>query len=107
MDSDQWDPKDFGENDSVLLARVLEGSTRDAEAWTVGGKIWLPYDESTSDDPVTNGKSPLANGTGTKDKVRPATIDSESFTLPIISNAFPSRFAAIHGAYHRYSFINS
>jgi vacuolar protein sorting-associated protein 54 len=71
MDSDQWDPKDFGENDSILLSRVLEGSTCDAEAWTVGGKIWLPYDESTSDD-----------------KARPATIDSESFILPTSAMLF-------------------
>jgi len=88
MDSDQWDPKDFGEKDSVLLARVLEGSTRDAEAWTVGGKVWLPYDESASDDSVTNGKGPIANGTGTKDKARPATIDSESFILPTSAMLF-------------------
>jgi vacuolar protein sorting-associated protein 54 len=88
MDSDQWDPKDFGEKDSVLLSRVLEGSTRDAEAWTVGGKIWLQYDESTFDDPVANGKGPLTNGTGTKDKARPATIDSESFILPTSAMLF-------------------
>jgi vacuolar protein sorting-associated protein 54 len=88
MDSDQWDPKDFGEKDSVLLARVLEGSTRDAEAWTVGGKVWLPYDESASNDLVTNGKGPIANGTGTKDKARPVTIDSESFTLPTSAMLF-------------------
>jgi vacuolar protein sorting-associated protein 54 len=88
MDSDQWDPKDFGERDSILLSRVLEGSTRDAEAWTVGGKVWLPYDESASNDLVTNSRSALANGTGTKDKARPAIIDSESFTLPISAMLF-------------------
>lgn len=88
MDSDQWDPKDFGENDSILLARVLEGSTRDAEAWTIGGKVWLPYDESTSDHPGTNGKASLANGTSTKDKARPAAIDSESFILPTSAMLF-------------------
>jgi vacuolar protein sorting-associated protein 54 len=81
MDSDQWNPKDFSEKDSVLLSRILEGSTQDAEAWTMGSKIWLPYDES-SDVPTSNGtQTPTANGSA-KDKVRPATIDSETYILP-------------------------
>jgi vacuolar protein sorting-associated protein 54 len=87
MDSDQWNPKDFSEKDSTLLARVLEGSDKDPEAWAIGSKVWLPYDESASDIPTTNGKTPLTNGSA-KDKVRPATIDSESFILPASAMLF-------------------
>jgi vacuolar protein sorting-associated protein 54 len=87
MDSDQWNPKDFSEKDSILLARVLEGSDKDPEAWAIGSKVWLPYDESASDIPTTNGKTPLTNGSA-KDKVRPATIDSESFILPASAMLF-------------------
>lgn len=83
MDNDQWNPQDFTEYDNEVLSRVLEGSTRDAEAWTVGGKVWLPYDDqSPSGAPVTNGEAPGTTENATKEKVRPAVIDSESFILP-------------------------
>jgi vacuolar protein sorting-associated protein 54 len=82
MDNDQWNPQDFTEYDTEVLSRVLEGSDRDAEAWTVGGKVWLPYDESSSGPPITNGEVTATNGNATKDKVRPAVIDSETFILP-------------------------
>jgi vacuolar protein sorting-associated protein 54 len=80
MDSDPWNPKDFSEKDSVLLARVLEASDHDPEAWTIGSKVWQPYDEHA--DATTNGATSLTNGTTTTTKVRPTAIESESFILP-------------------------
>lgn len=78
MDADQWNAKDFGDKDSVILSRLLEGSDRDPEAWTAGGRVWLPYDEPTTT--VTTNIPPTT--TSTKDKTRPATIESDIFILP-------------------------
>lgn len=88
MNNDVWNPKDFNENDTAVLSRVLDGSDRDAEAWTVGSKVWLPYDESDTDATTTNGQ---LGANGAKDKVRSATIDSESFILPV------SAMLCLHG----------
>jgi vacuolar protein sorting-associated protein 54 len=81
MDNDQWNPQDFTEHDNEVLSQALEGSDRDAEAWTVGGKVWLPYDEESS-AVLTNGEALATKENATKEKVRPAVIDSESFILP-------------------------
>ncbi|CAM1508252.1 Fc.00g051000.m01.CDS01 [Cosmosporella sp. VM-42] len=79
MESDQWAAKDFDEKNSNLLNLILASSTQDAFEWTESTKIWIPYSEfetSNGDaDPIET------NGTG-KEKIRIATIDSESFMLP-------------------------
>lgn len=81
MEGDQWVAKDFTERDNVLLARVLESSTQDAEAWQGGSKVWQPYHES-EDDVSTNGAPPTTNGNSAKDKTRSAIIDEQAFLLP-------------------------
>jgi vacuolar protein sorting-associated protein 54 len=81
MDSDLWNAKDFTEQDTAILSRILEGSDRDPESWTIGGKIWLPYEE-----PLPESSNGVMNGTttngATKEKVRQAVIESDSFMLP-------------------------
>lgn len=81
MDSDRWDAVDFAEDDSHVLSRILEGSDRDPEDWTIGNRIWQPYQE-----PIPSSKAgdtaPTTNGTSTKEKVRRATIESDIFILP-------------------------
>ncbi|KAH6686361.1 vacuolar protein sorting-associated protein [Plectosphaerella plurivora] len=79
MESDQWNAKDFGERETLLLDRVLESSTRDAAAWSDGTKIWIEY--SLEDEVNGNDTSVDANGTS-KEKVRPAVIEGENFLLP-------------------------
>ena len=80
MDADRWDAKDFGDSENFLLARVLEGSTRDVEAWTKDYLIWEDGN-NTENQQARNGA--LTNGNQiTKDKVRSATIDEQKYILP-------------------------
>ncbi len=101
MESDQWNAADFGDKDTELLNRILEGSTRDAISWAEGTQIWIPHPdtEASSEEPdllsakvngtdllstQINGTAPLsvqASSTA-KTKTRSAVVDSESFLLP-------------------------
>ena len=77
MDSDKWDAKDFSENENVLLARVIEGSTNDAQAWTETAYIWQV-------NGVANGANGKVNNSDAAPsaKVRSAVIDEQKFILP-------------------------
>jgi vacuolar protein sorting-associated protein 54 len=81
MEADPWNAKDFSDFDNEVLTRVLLASTRDAEAWTTSGRIWLPY---TQPVPDTNGsaETPAPASTNAKDTTRPAVIEDEQFVLP-------------------------
>ncbi|KAI4122831.1 MAG: hypothetical protein LQ347_006371, partial [Umbilicaria vellea] len=80
MDADRWDAKDFGDSESLLLARVLEGSTKEVEAWTKDCLIWdeenTPEDQQPPNGALTNGNQV------TKDKIRSATVDEQKYILP-------------------------
>jgi vacuolar protein sorting-associated protein 54 len=81
MDADKWEAKDFGESQTSLLTRVLEGGTRDAPAWYETSMIWLNEDERVIDG--ANGLTP--NGsitTNAKDKIRSAVVDEQKYILP-------------------------
>ena len=81
MDADRWDAKDFTEKDAEMLARVLEGSTKDVEFWTKGSLIWEDLDFTANGQLQPNG--PVTNGVAsTRDKVRSATIDEQKYILP-------------------------
>ncbi|KAH6655125.1 Vps54-like protein-domain-containing protein [Truncatella angustata] len=80
MESDQWSAKDFAEKDTALLDRILESSTKDAEAWSEGKQIWTPLSQEES---APNGRPRAeSNGTAPKEKTRTALIEGESFILP-------------------------
>ncbi|KAI9744167.1 MAG: hypothetical protein M1818_002319 [Claussenomyces sp. TS43310] len=81
MDSDEWNAVDFGEDHSSTLSLILEGGDRNPEAWMIGNKVWLPYSESSS-FPKSIETESNTNGTSTKEKIRRATIESDSFILP-------------------------
>lgn len=102
MQADSWNAQDFSDEDKEQLTCILSASTQDAEAWTVGGKIWLPAFSPQSTLPSSkpsNGALPLpgvqANGVlesgrstptpsaSSKTTTRPAVIESESFLLPV------------------------
>ena len=80
MDADRWDAKDFSEEDSQRLARILEASTRDVEAWSKDHMLW--------EEPLGNSSRPQLNGTavngvpGSRDKIRSAVIDEQRYILP-------------------------
>ena len=89
MDADRWDAKDFGDAENILLARVLEGSTKDVVAWTKDYLIW-EEENTTENQQPRNGA--LTNGTQpTKDKVRSATIDEQKYIVP------ESAMTVLHG----------
>ncbi|KAF7554217.1 hypothetical protein G7Z17_g3084 [Cylindrodendrum hubeiense] len=78
MESDQWNAKDFSDDNADLLEILLESSTRDAIKWTESNKIYVPY----SDPDRTEGDSAVESNGTSKEKIRTATIDSETFMLP-------------------------
>ncbi|KAI0169604.1 Vps54-domain-containing protein [Hypoxylon sp. FL1284] len=80
MESDQWSSKDFTEENTVLLSRILEGSTKDSAAWLEGSKIWIPFSESEGKE-KTNGRA-RAESNGAREKTRSAVIEGETFILP-------------------------
>ncbi|CAG8952935.1 hypothetical protein HYFRA_00007650 [Hymenoscyphus fraxineus] len=96
MDADPWAAKDFTESDTEELNRILSASTEDAEAWSIGSKIWQPISQpsrgsaSVPQSSQTNGTA-APNNTSTKATSRSAVIDGESFILPA------SAFLCLHG----------
>ncbi|KAI9676448.1 MAG: Vacuolar protein sorting-associated protein 54 [Caeruleum heppii] len=80
MDADQWDAKDFGDEEIRILTRISEASIQDSEIWTRDVQSWA------GEPPVM--AAPLTNGTGEnntangKDKVRSAVLDEQKFILP-------------------------
>jgi len=91
MEADPWNAKDFTDEDKDLLSCILSASTQDAEAWSNGSKIWLPSSESPK---ASNGLlAAQKNGTSTpsKAKTRTATIEDQSYILPL------SAILCLHG----------
>ncbi|KAI1135131.1 putative GARP complex component [Hypoxylon sp. FL0543] len=82
MESDQWSAKDFTEENTVLLNRILESSTKDCDAWLEGSKIWIPIEEEEETKGGINGRPRSESTAGSKEKTRSAVIDGESFILP-------------------------
>ncbi|KAH8888900.1 Vps54-domain-containing protein [Thozetella sp. PMI_491] len=100
MESDQWNVKDFTDNDTQLLNQILNSSTRDPPEWTEGSKIWIPYSDVDDDElssskingaPKPNGADEAAAaqvggsgaaGAATKAKTRSAEIEGEVYLLP-------------------------
>ncbi|KAK2732870.1 hypothetical protein FQN55_003877 [Onygenales sp. PD_40] len=82
MDSDRWDAKDFGDDENVLLARILQASTQDIDLWAATSRIW----ESEESGQKTAVQSSETNGNGSsstgRDKVRSAIVDEQRYILP-------------------------
>ncbi|PSN74779.1 Vps54-domain-containing protein [Corynespora cassiicola Philippines] len=84
MESDRWEPKDFDENDTIVLARILKGMTNDPAEWVETGSLLRELNETAT----TNGTSTETNG-ASKEKEKgknpaPAFVDEEKY---IISNS--------------------
>ncbi|RGP77725.1 hypothetical protein FLONG3_4114 [Fusarium longipes] len=78
MESDQWNAKDFNEKNTELLNTILGSSTHDPHEWTDSTKIWI----SSSDLGHNDEEDAIETNGTSKEKVRTATIDSETFMLP-------------------------
>ncbi len=68
MESDQWNAKDFSDNDTRLLNQILSSSTRDPPAWTESSKIWILYsdmdEEADGIDELAAAQASQTNRTG-------------------------------------------
>ncbi|KAF2745031.1 Vps54-domain-containing protein [Sporormia fimetaria CBS 119925] len=76
MDADRWDPKDFDNEDSTVLARILGGMTADPPEWHQTGTV-LPGAESNE-----NGTPAPATNGSTEEKTKtsiPAIVDEEKY----------------------------
>ena len=79
-DTDSWDAQDFSDSDTKRLARILEASTQEVEAWNKGDLIWENVNH-TNEQLQSNGTA--VNGiSGAKEKARTATIDEQKYILP-------------------------
>jgi vacuolar protein sorting-associated protein 54 len=76
MDSDRWDPKDFDEEASAVLARVLRGMDSDPPEWPRTGAVLTAMDRTTNGNTTkeTNGTSKERS----KNPV-PAIVDEEKY----------------------------
>jgi vacuolar protein sorting-associated protein 54 len=80
MDADRWDARDFTDADNQLLCNLIDGSTKDIEAWAKASIIWSDQPAPVNGDQQINGID--TNGTPPKDRIRSATIDEQKFILP-------------------------
>ncbi|KAJ5941614.1 hypothetical protein N7516_001782 [Penicillium verrucosum] len=78
MDADRWDARDFGDTENTILARILDASTKDIDAWVEVSKIWTERPQNDEGKPADTGAE---NGTD-KSKVRSAVIDEQKYILP-------------------------
>ncbi|KAG9227947.1 Vps54-like protein-domain-containing protein [Amylocarpus encephaloides] len=77
MDADKWEAKDFGPEEGVILGRLLQGMTLDHQNWMKTSVVWEKLEEESS-KPIDLSR----DGDGaTKNKVRNATIDEQSYIL--------------------------
>jgi vacuolar protein sorting-associated protein 54 len=76
MDADRWDARDFGDDENIILTRILDASTKDVEAWVEVSKIWIQPADNEQEKPADP-----ANGTD-KTKIRTAIIDEQKYILP-------------------------
>jgi vacuolar protein sorting-associated protein 54 len=83
MESDRWEPQDFGQDDKEVLARILTGMTSDPPEWLQTGSLL----EDAKVEPTSNGTDHTNGTTGEKDKAKnttPAIVDEERY---IVSNS--------------------
>ena len=79
MDADRWDARDFGDDENLILKRILDASTNDIEAWVEVTKIWVPQGEKS---PAKSPESEAPANGNSKDKVRTAVVDDQKHILP-------------------------
>ncbi|KAF4961179.1 hypothetical protein FGADI_415 [Fusarium gaditjirri] len=75
MGADMWQETDFTPKDNEILHQILECSMADPPAWTKTSKVWAPI--AQDEDEKTDNTEGIS-----KDKLRDATIEEETFLLP-------------------------
>lgn len=81
MDSDRWEPKDFEEKDTEVLARILRGMTGNPIEWGQTGDILREIHETTNG---INGANETNGAVKEKEKAKntiPAIVDEEKYII--------------------------
>ncbi|KPM44910.1 hypothetical protein AK830_g1646 [Neonectria ditissima] len=81
MESDQWEARDFAENDTAELNRILSCSTTDPAEWSEGLKIWIPCSDGNPESSDVGDPQPTSSDSKAKSKRR-ACIGEQVFVLP-------------------------
>lgn len=80
MESDQWEARDFSENDMAELNRILSCSTTDPVEWSDGLKVWIPCSDGNPESGEVGGPQP--SGSGSNARTGRACIGEQVFVLP-------------------------
>lgn len=83
LDTDQWEAKDFTEEDQAVLSRILQSMTSDPAVWTKATHVWEPISSSSSEPkpPEANGATNGTTAPASKPTTRPAYIDETRYIL--------------------------
>lgn len=81
MECDQWEARDFSEDDTAELNRILSFSTTDPADWSDGLKIWLPYSHGHPEPGEVGDPEPSSSGSKPRTRRR-ARIGEQVFSLP-------------------------
>ncbi|KAF5692788.1 GARP complex component [Fusarium denticulatum] len=76
MGADMWQDTDFKPKDNKILQQILECTIADPAAWTTTSRVWAPVAQD-EDEKIDNTEEVMS-----KDKLRGATIEQETFPLP-------------------------
>ncbi|KAK4544198.1 hypothetical protein LTR36_004408 [Oleoguttula mirabilis] len=104
LDSDDWNAKDFTDEDDVVLQRILGSMSADPAKWTQATRpIWEDVGHTPETEDHTNGDQPVTNGTSTpavtngaatvptaKAASKPAYIDDNRYILVASATALLS-----------------
>lgn len=80
MTNDKWEAKDFGDAETVILHRVIEGGTSDAPVWLASAQIWNSLNPQL---PGVNTNGVNNDSVDVKEKVRLAVVDEQKYILPV------------------------
>ena len=88
MDADKWDAQDFGDAETSILSRVVDGGTRDVQAWYRTSMIWTDSDQQAVNGGINGSEAPIDGNTSSssplpaKEKIRSAVVGDHKFILP-------------------------
>ncbi|POR38627.1 Vacuolar protein sorting-associated protein 54, partial [Tolypocladium paradoxum] len=81
MESDQWEARDFSDNDTAKLNWILSCSTTDPAEWSDGLKIWIPCSDGHPESGEAGDPQPPSDGSKARTR-RSACIGEQVFVLP-------------------------
>ncbi|KAF2865732.1 Vps54-like protein-domain-containing protein [Massariosphaeria phaeospora] len=81
MDSDRWEPKDFGRDDEEVLARILKSMTTDPAEWSQTGAVLEEPRQPNGTAAEINGTAQEKEKEDKKKNPTPAVVDEEKYYI--------------------------